>query len=63
MNDQLQKLKNDFLQGLGEIKTAVQLENLEQMFFGRKSGKLTEVMGGLKELSGEAKKDFGKLVN
>ena len=63
MNDQLQKLKIEFFKGLGEIQTALQLENLEQMFFGRKSGKLTEVMAGLKELSGEAKKEFGKLVN
>lgn len=63
MNDQLQKLKIEFLNGLGEVKTTSQLENLEQIFFGRKSGKLTEAMSGLKELSGEAKKGFGKLVN
>src|SRR3989339_1222598 len=63
MQEQLQKIKQEFLKGLGEVKTALQLENLEQAFFGRKSGKLTEVMSGLKELSGEAKKEFGKLVN
>lgn len=63
MKDQLQKLKNDFLENLKEIQTALQLENLEQAFFGRKSGKLAGVMAGLKELSGDAKKEFGKMVN
>src|SRR3989339_1278165 len=63
MQEQLQKLKNDFIKGLGEIQTALQLENLEQAFFGRKNGKLTEVMNELKELSGEARKEFGQLVN
>lgn len=63
MNDQLQKIKQEFLKGLGETKNTLQLENLEQVFFGRKSGQLTEVMGELKELSGEAKKEFGRLVN
>src|SRR3989339_1441235 len=63
MQEQLQKIKQEFLKGLGEVKTALQLEDLEQVFFGRKNGKLTEVMGELKELSGEARKEFGQLVN
>lgn len=63
MQDQLQKIKSEFLKGLDEVMSTLQLENLEQAFFGRKSGKLTEAMSGLKELSGEAKKEFGKLVN
>lgn len=63
MQEQLQKIKQDFLNGLKEIQTNLQLENLEQVFFGRKSGKLQEVMAGLRELSGDAKKEFGQMVN
>lgn len=63
MNDQLQKLKIEFLKSMGEVKTTLQLENLEQVFFGRKNGRLTEVMGELKELSGEAKREFGRIAN
>jgi len=63
MQEQLQKIKQEFFKGFEEVKTALQLENLEQAFFGRKSGKLQEVMNNLKDLTGEAKREFGQLAN
>ncbi|MBU2542902.1 phenylalanine--tRNA ligase subunit alpha, partial [Patescibacteria group bacterium] len=44
-------------------KDTLQLEELEHRFFSRKSGEMTQIMRSLKDLSGEAKKEFGKLAN
>lgn len=63
MNYQLEKIKQDFLKGLDEIKDILQLEALEQRFFSRRSGEMTEILKNLKDLSVEAKKEFGKLAN
>ncbi|MFH1946689.1 MAG: phenylalanine--tRNA ligase subunit alpha [Candidatus Magasanikbacteria bacterium] len=63
MKAQLEKLKKEFIKGLNEIKDVLQLEELEQKFFSRKSGEMTEAMKSLKKLSGDAKKEFGKLAN
>lgn len=63
MNEKIQKIKQEFLQGLKEVKDVLQLEELEQRFFSRRSGEMTEIMKNLKDLSVEAKKEFGKLAN
>lgn len=63
MQKVIEQLKKDFLKNLDDIKNTLQLQELEQSFFGRKSGKLNDLMSGLKELSGEAKKEFGQLIN
>jgi phenylalanyl-tRNA synthetase alpha chain len=63
MNSQLEKIKQEFLKGLVEIKDTLQLEKLENEFFSRKSGKMNEVMKVLKDLSADAKKEFGQLLN
>jgi len=63
MKDQLEKIKQEFLEGLKEIKDTLQLEELKNEFFSRKSGKVNEVMKVLKDLAGDAKKEFGVLVN
>jgi phenylalanyl-tRNA synthetase alpha subunit len=41
----------------------LQLEELEQRFFSRRSGEMTEIMKNLKDLSVEARQEFGKLAN
>jgi len=38
MQEQLQKIKQEFLKGLVEIKDTLQLEKLENEFFSRKFG-------------------------
>ncbi|MFZ2189987.1 MAG: phenylalanine--tRNA ligase subunit alpha [Candidatus Magasanikiibacteriota bacterium] len=63
MKTQLENLKKEFIKGLEEVKDTFKLEELEQRFFSRRSGQLTEIMKNLKDLSGEAKKEFGKLAN
>ncbi len=63
MQKQLEKVKKEFVKGLGEIKDTLQLEELEQRFFSRKSGEMTQIMKNLKELSKDAKKELGKLAN
>ena len=63
MKIQLEKIKKEFIKGLEDIKDTLQLEELEARFFSRKSGEMTEIMKNLKELSGDAKREFGKLAN
>lgn len=63
MDEQLQKIKQDFLQDLKTVKDNLQLEELEQKFFSRRSGEMTEIMKKLKDLSVDARKKFGKLAN
>jgi len=63
MQSQLEKIKQEFVKGLNGIKDVLQLEELEQRFFSRRSGELTQIMKNLKELSVEARKEFGKLAN
>jgi phenylalanyl-tRNA synthetase alpha chain len=63
MQSQLEKIKQEFTKGLQGIKDLLQLEELEQRFFSRRSGELTQIMKNLKELSVEARKEFGQLAN
>ncbi len=63
MKETLEKIKKEFIKGLKEVKEVLQLQELEQRFFSRKSGEMTEIMKSLKELSGEARAEFGKLAN
>lgn len=63
MKEQLEKIKRDFLKAVTEVKDVLQLEELEQKFFSRRSGELTRIMKNLKDLSGEARQEFGKLAN
>ncbi len=63
MNKELEQLKKDFQKGIDEVKDFVKLDELYQRFFSRKSGEMTNIMKNLKDLTGDAKKEMGKLVN
>lgn len=63
MNDQLKQLKKDFEKGLKDVSDLLGLEELEQQFFGRKSGRMSEVMRQLKDMTDDARKEFGKVSN
>jgi len=63
MKDKIEQLKKQFAEGFGNVKTVLELDELEQRFFGRKSGKLSNVMKEMKDLAGDAKKQFGKSLN
>ena len=61
MELQLKNLKNEALLAIKAIKDKLQLEELENKYLGRKSGELTELMKGLKDLSDTAKKPWDHL--
>ena len=63
MKDKLKQLKNDFKKSVDEVKDVLKLDEVYQRFFARKSGEMSTIMKSLKDLSGEARKEFGKLAN
>ena len=63
MKKQLDSIVHDFKKGLQDVSDLLSLEELEQAFFGRKNGALSNFMKGLKELSGDARKEMGKAAN
>lgn len=62
MKDELQKLKEEVLKKLSEIKDAQSLRELEIKYFGRK-GELSGLLKRLAELGGEEKKIIGRQAN
>ncbi len=62
MQDQLQKLEQDFQSALKEITTPEWLKELENEYLGKK-GKLKAILGGIKDLSIEEKKTIGVAAN
>ena len=63
MDEQLKKIKKEFIKAVDEVNDTLKLDELYNRFFSRRSGEMTEVMKNLKDLSGSAKKEFGKLAN
>ncbi len=62
MKNKLQRIREDFLKQLAEIKDPNFLHELEIKYLSRK-GELSELMGGLKDLSVDLKKEVGELAN
>jgi phenylalanyl-tRNA synthetase alpha chain len=63
MKPQLEKLQQEFKKAISEVNDTLKLDELYQRFFSRRSGEMNEIMKNLKDLSGEARKEFGKLAN
>lgn len=63
MKDQLEKLQKEFTKALRDVSDSLQLDELEQKFFSRKSGHMTELMKRLRDLSDDVKKGAGQMVN
>ncbi|MBI5222424.1 MAG: phenylalanine--tRNA ligase subunit alpha, partial [Candidatus Magasanikbacteria bacterium] len=63
MREELREIKKDFLKAVAEAKDVLQLEELEQRLFSRRSGELTRILKNLGGLSIEAKREFGELAN
>ncbi|MBT4153586.1 MAG: phenylalanine--tRNA ligase subunit alpha [Candidatus Magasanikbacteria bacterium] len=63
IKDQIEQIKKEFESAIDDVRDFLMLEEIEQRFFARKNGKLTDVMKGLKDLSGDAKKEVGQLAN
>ena len=62
MKDKLQKLKEDFLKNLQEIKDSSALKDFELQYLSRK-GELAKVIGALKDVSEDLRKDVGAFAN
>jgi phenylalanyl-tRNA synthetase alpha chain len=62
MKTELEQLKNTFLQALSKVSVQDELESLRVEYLGRK-GKLSEILGKLKDLSQEDKKEAGAYAN
>ncbi|MFA5029497.1 MAG: phenylalanine--tRNA ligase subunit alpha [Patescibacteria group bacterium] len=63
MKEKLKQLKIEFFEAIKKIKTASDLENLENKFLSRKNGLLTNLMKGLKEVAREEVAEIGQLAN
>lgn len=63
MQSTLQKLKTHAFLAIKAAKDKYQLDELENKFLGRKSGEFNNVIKGLKDLAGEAKKQAGIIAN
>ncbi len=63
MQDKLAQLKTDALLAIKSAKDKIHLEELENKFLGRKSGELTNLLKGLKDLEADTRKIIGQLAN
>ena len=63
MKTDLKKIQQEFKKGLNEVRDIFMLDEFEKRFFSRRSGEMTEIMKNLKDLSGKAKAEMGKLAN
>ncbi len=63
MLDEIEKLKQEFNQEIDGISDVKVLDNIEIKYLGRKSGKLTNILRGLKDLSQDQRKQVGPAAN
>jgi len=63
MQSNLEDLRKNFKKAVDEVNDVLKLEELYQRFFSRRSGEMNNIMRSLKDVSGEARKEFGKLAN
>lgn len=62
MKEELNKIKEEALEVLGQTKTEKDLYKVEVNYLGRK-GKLTQILRGLKDLEQGERKEVGELAN
>lgn len=63
MKEHLERIKKEFEDQLQKVSDALTLDALEQKFFSRKNGEFTDLMKGLKDLEGDARKEVGQMLN
>ncbi|PIR03113.1 MAG: phenylalanine--tRNA ligase subunit alpha, partial [Candidatus Magasanikbacteria bacterium CG11_big_fil_rev_8_21_14_0_20_43_7] len=63
MKDTLVTLHKEFEKKLTNVSERLHLEELEQEYFGRKSGKFTLLAKEMKDVSKDIKKEIGQLMN
>ncbi|MFA5125270.1 MAG: phenylalanine--tRNA ligase subunit alpha [Patescibacteria group bacterium] len=63
MKEKLSQLKAQFTEESAKVKSASELEELENRFLSRKSGLLTGIMKGIKDVAKEEVAEIGALAN
>lgn len=63
MQSKFEQLKTEALLAIKSVSNKIQLEDLENKLLGRKSGQLTTLMKGLKDLTDDARKVIGVVAN
>lgn len=63
MQSKFEQLKTEALLAIKSVSDKIQLEDLENKLLGRKSGELTNLMKGLKDLTDDARKVIGVVAN
>lgn len=63
MKRELKKLQKEFDAAIKKIVDFDALIALEQEYFGRKNGQFTNLVKGMKDLTGKRKKEIGQLAN
>lgn len=63
MQSKFEQIKTEALLAIKSVSDKIQLEDLENKILGRKSGELTNLMKGLKDLTDDARKVVGQLAN
>lgn len=58
-----ENIKEEFDSKIENIETKEELEDLEQEFFGRDSGKFSEAMSAISDVANEKKAEYGKAGN
>lgn len=62
MNEKIEKLKKEIEERIKEVKDITALNDMKNIYLGKK-GPVSELSSGLKDLSVEEKKEFGKNLN
>lgn len=62
MKNKFNQLRDEFMEQLARVKNDEHLKELELKFLSRR-GRLSELMGGLKDLNSDLKKEAGELAN
>ena len=63
MKDKFEQVKKEFVKAMEEVQDLANLDVLEQRFFSRKSGEFSNLMKGMKDVSGDLRKDLGMFAN
>lgn len=63
MQKKLEELKQEALLAIKSVKDRLQLDELENKLLGRKSGELTGLLKGIKDLGDDMKKMVGQVAN
>jgi phenylalanyl-tRNA synthetase, alpha subunit len=62
MKEQIEKLKKQLEEELAAVKSSEQIEKLRIFYLGKK-GAVTELLKGLKDVSGDMKREMGQHIN